>query len=180
MPPNPHSRFGTHEGGGYVRALLTLTTRWCGYGSALFLTAMMLVTVIDVVLRAIFNLPVTGTYDLVQLFLVGTVFLSIPDVFLHDKNIVIDFVDHVFGGRVVGMLKVIANILSLGFLAVLCWRMFPPALDSAHYHEVSPDLSIPMTVHWVLMILGILVTLPAAGWVLIESVKDLSREQDRQ
>jgi TRAP-type C4-dicarboxylate transport system permease small subunit len=179
MRPNLHSHFGTHKRGGYVRNLLTLTTRWCGYGSALFLTAMMLVTVIDVVLRAIFNLPVTGTYDLVQLFLVGTVFLSIPDVFLHDKNIVIDFVDHVFGARVVGALKVIANILSFGFLAVLCWRMFPPALDSAHYHEVSPDLSIPMTVHWMLMILGILVTLPAAAWVLIESVRDFSREQGR-
>ncbi len=30
---------------------------------------MMLVTVADVILRALFNLPVTGTYDLVQLFL---------------------------------------------------------------------------------------------------------------
>jgi TRAP-type C4-dicarboxylate transport system permease small subunit len=163
-----------------VRALLTLTTRWCGYGSALVLTAMMLVTVIDVVLRAVFNLPVTGTYDLVQLFLVGTVFLSIPDVFLRDNNIVIDFVDHVFGPRVVGALKVTANILGLVFLAVLCWRMFPPALDSAHYHEVSPDLSIPMTVHWALMIFGILLTLPPASWVLIESVRDFSRQQERR
>src|SRR5271156_3068192 len=120
-----------------MRAFLAAMTRYANYGSALFLVAMMLITVADVVMRAGFNLPVTGTYDLVQLFLVGTVFLSIPDVFLHDKNIVIDFVDHVFGARVVGALKVIANILSSGFLAVLCWRMFPPALDSAHYQEVS-------------------------------------------
>jgi TRAP-type C4-dicarboxylate transport system permease small subunit len=163
-----------------VRALLTLTARWCGYGSALFLMAMMLVTVIDVVLRAVFNLPVTGTYDLVQLFLVGTVFLSIPDVFLRDNNIVIDFVDHVLGARVVATLKVTANILGLVFLAVLCWRMLPPALDSAHYHEVSPDLSIPMIVHWVLMILGIFLTLPAASWVLIESLRDFPRQQERR
>jgi TRAP-type C4-dicarboxylate transport system permease small subunit len=158
-----------------VRALLTLIARWCGCGSALFLAAMMLITVVDVVLRAVFNLPVTGTYDLVQLFLVGTVFLSIPDVFLRDKNIVIDFVDHVFGTRAVGVLKLIANIFALVFLAVLCWRMFPPALDSAHYQEVSPDLSIPMTVHWLLMIFGILLTIPAAAWVLIENVRDFLR-----
>lgn len=169
-----------HELRENVRALLGLIARWCSYGSALFLAAMMFITVIDVVLRAVFNLPVTGTYDLVQLFLVGTVFLSIPDVFLRDRNIVIDFVDHVFGARAVGALKLVANILAVLFLAVLCWRMFPPALDAARYHEVSPDLSIPMTVHWVLMIFGILVTLPAAAWVLIESAKDLSHTRRRQ
>jgi TRAP-type C4-dicarboxylate transport system permease small subunit len=168
-----------HELSASVRRLLTLIARWWGYGSALFLAAMMFITVIDVVLRAVFNLPVTGTYDLVQLFLVGTVFLSIPDVFLRDRNIVIDFVDHVFGARVVGALKLIANILAVIFLAMLCWRMFPPALDSARFHEVSPDLSIPMTVHWVLMIFGILVTLPAAAFMLIQSAGDFAQARRR-
>lgn len=161
-----------------VQASLTLLARYAGYGSALFLAAMMLVTVADVILRAVFNAPITGTYDLVQLFLVGTIFLSIPDVFLRDKNIVIDFVDHVFGARAVSALKLIANILALVFLAVLCWRMFPPALDAANYHEVSPDLSIPMAVHWMLMIAGIMLTLPAAASMLVESVKDFSRGRE--
>ena len=96
-----------------VRALLTLMARFAGYGSALFLVAMMLVTVADVILRALFNLPITGAYDLVQLFLVGTVFLSIPDVFLNDDNIVVDFVDHPFGRTVVGLLKVAASLAGL-------------------------------------------------------------------
>lgn len=163
-----------------MRALLSLMTRCASCGSALFLASMMLVTVVDIILRAVFNLPVTGTYDLVQLFLVGTVFLSIPDVFLRDGNIVIDFVDHVFGASAVGALKVTANVLAVVFLAVLCWRMFPPALDSAKYHEVSPDLSIPMVVHWVLMILGIVLTLPAAAWMLVESVNEFFRGRARQ
>lgn len=163
-----------------VRVLLTLMARCAGFGSVLFLAAMMMITVADVFLRALFNLPITGAYDLVQLFLVGTVFLSIPDVFLHDKNIVIDFVDHVFGARTVGALKLIANILAVGFLAVLCWRMFPPAFDSTKFHEVSPDLSIPMVVHWLLMIAGIMLTLPAAAWMLAESVRELSRGQAGQ
>lgn len=154
-----------------MRRLLTLISRVSAYASALFLVAMMVVTVIDVVLRATLNLPVTGAYDLVQLFLVGTVFLSIPDVFMRDDNIVIDFIDHVFGPRLVGALKVIASGLAFAFLAFLCWRMFAPALDSMAFHEVSPDLSIPMAVHWALMILGIVITLPAAALVLAESIR---------
>jgi TRAP-type C4-dicarboxylate transport system permease small subunit len=160
-----------------MRALLNLTTRYTGYGSALFLTAMMLITVADVVLRAVFNLPITGTYDLVQLFLVGTVFLSVPDVFLREKNIVIDFIDHVAGARAIGTLKLIANVFAVVFLAVLIWRMVPPALDSMRFHEVSPDLSIPMGVHWALIIAGIVLTFPAAICVLAESIQSVCRGQ---
>ncbi|MGB8578189.1 MAG: TRAP transporter small permease, partial [Pseudolabrys sp.] len=138
----------------------------------------MMITVADVILRRLFNLPITGAYDLVQLFLVGTVFLSIPEVFLNDENIVVDFVDHIFGRTAVGHLKVIANLAALVFLAVLSWRMIQPALDSVRFNEVSPDLSIPMVVHWALMITGIVLALPAAAWLLIKSVRSVSSARD--
>ena len=128
------------NGGHSVRALLTLIARFAGYGSAMFLAAMMLITVADVVLRALFNLPITGAYDLVQLFLVGTVFLSIPDVFLHDENIVIDFVDHMFGRTFVGLLKMVASLAALVFLSCCPGKCFAPALDAMRFGEVSPDL----------------------------------------
>jgi TRAP-type C4-dicarboxylate transport system permease small subunit len=145
--------------------------RCAAFGSALFLVAMMLITVADVTLRAVFNLPITGAYDLVQLFLVGTVFLSIPDVFLRDENIVIDFVDHVFGKGAVGVLKAVANLAAFAFLAVLSWRMVAPALDALRFNEVSPDLAIPMAVHWALMIAGIVLAMPAAAWMLVEVLR---------
>jgi TRAP-type C4-dicarboxylate transport system permease small subunit len=158
-------------GVGAGRALLSLMARCAAFGSALFLVAMMLITVADVTLRAVFNLPITGAYDLVQLFLVGTVFLSIPDVFLRDENIVIDFVDHVFGKGAVGVLKAVANLAAFAFLAVLSWRMVAPALDALRFNEVSPDLAIPMAVHWALMIAGIVLAMPAAAWMLVEVLR---------
>ena len=160
--------------------MLTLLSRYAGYGSAIFLVAMMSITVADVILRAVANTPITGAYDLVQLFLVGTVFLSIPDVFLNEENIVIDFVDHIFGRAAIRLLKAIANLAGVGFLGLLTWRMVQPALDSLRFHEVSPDLSIPMIVHWCLMILGILLALPAAIWMLVEGLRSLPRPQGSQ
>jgi TRAP-type C4-dicarboxylate transport system permease small subunit len=135
---------------------------------------MMLVTVADVTLRALFNLPIAGAYDLVQLFLVGTVFLGIPDVFLRDENICIDLIDHIAGRIVVAFLKVMANLVAFVFLLVLSWRMIQPALDSVQFNEVSTDLSIPMIVHWCLMIVGIVLSLPAALALLVASVHELS------
>jgi TRAP-type transport system small permease protein len=161
------------NGGNGVRALLMLIARWCSYASALFLAAMMLITVADVSARSLFNRPITGAYDLVQLFLVGTVFLNIPDVFLRGENIVIDFVDHFFSTQAVRWLKVAASLAALVFLAVLAWKMVQPALDSVRFHEVSLDLSIPMWVYWSLMIGGIVLTLPMAIRILFESVRSL-------
>jgi len=161
----------TGEAGG--SPVLTQISRYAGYGGAIFLAAMMLITVADVSLRALFNLPITGAYDLVQLFLVGTVFLSIPEVFLNNENIVIDFVDHVFGPIAVGLLKTIANLAAVAFLALLSWHMVQPAIDATRFGETSPDLSIPMIVHWSLMIAGIVLSLPAAAWMLAVSVRDL-------
>lgn len=161
-----------------VNPVLTQISRYAGFGGAIFLVAMMMITVADVILRALFNLPITGAYDLVQLFLVGTVFLSIPEVFLNDENIVVDFVDHIFGRSAVSLLRVIANLAALVFLAVLSWRMIQPALDSVRFNEVSPDLSIPMVVHWALMIAGIVLALPTAAWLLIKSVRSVSPARD--
>ncbi len=148
-------------------------SRAASYGSALFLAAMMLITVADVTLRAVANLPITGAYDLVQLFLVGTIFLSIPDVFLRNENIVIDFIDHVAARAIIDILKLIANLAAFVFLVVLSWRMFGPASDSMHFHEVSPDLSVPMIVHWALMIAGITLALLAAAFILLQNVRQL-------
>jgi TRAP-type C4-dicarboxylate transport system permease small subunit len=163
-----------------VKHLLALITRGAGYGAACFLLAMMLITVADVSSRALFNRPITGAYDLVQLFLVGTVFLSIPDVFMRGENIVIDFIDHLLGARAVALLKALANLLGFTFLAVLLWHMVPSALNSIRFHEVSPDLAIAMGVHWSLMIVGIFLALLPAALILLASLTSLLRPRDQQ
>ena len=67
----------------------------CGVMAAVFLTAMLLITVADVTLRAVANLPIRGGYELVELFLVATFFLALPCVFLRDENIVVNAMDDV-------------------------------------------------------------------------------------
>ena len=113
-----------------------------------------------------------------QLFLVGSVFFSIPSVFLRGENIVIDFIDHLLGRCAVEVLKVVANLLAFVFLAALLYQMVAPALDAMRFHEVSPDLAIPMGVHWSLMLLGIVLALLPAALTLANSVVILVRSLD--
>src|SRR3974377_1599299 len=46
----------------------------CALIPSVFLTGMLLLTVADVVLRALVNFPIPGVYDLVELFLAATFF----------------------------------------------------------------------------------------------------------
>ena len=163
-----------------IRRFVALITRCAGYGAALFLAAMMLITVADVSSRALFNKPIAGTYDLVQLFLVGAVFFSLPDVFMRGENIVIDFIDHLSTPRTVDVLKLVAHLLAFAFLAVLLWRMVPPALDSVRFHETSPDLAISLGVYWSLMIFGIVLALLPAALILVVSLTTLLGVRDER
>ena len=70
-----------------------LVSTACGLMAAAFLAAMMLLTVADVTLRAAFNLPIRGVYELIELLLAATFFVALPAVFLRDENIVVDSID---------------------------------------------------------------------------------------
>ncbi len=166
---------GRRERGESPRSRLSALARWLGYASAACLVAMMMITVADVVLRAAFNRPITGTYDLVQFFLVGIVFLNLPAVFLAEENIAVDLVDHFAHARAVALLKVAGAGFGLAFLALLCWQVIGPAMDSVAFGETASDLPISLGWYWALIILGLFATLPAAGAVLVGYLRATNR-----
>ena len=63
---------------------MQLAARIFGYLAAVFLAAMMLLTVADVFLRAFFSYPIQAMLELVELGLACTIFLALPAVFLRD------------------------------------------------------------------------------------------------
>lgn len=145
---------------------LAAMARWLGYTSAACLVAMMMITVADVILRAAFNRPITGTYDLVQFFLVGVIFLNLPMVFLAEENIAVDLVDHFAAAPLVAALRLLGAGLGLVFLALVAWQVIGPAVDSVTFGETASDLPISLGWYWALIILGLFATLPAAAWRL--------------
>ena len=91
---------------------------------------MMLLTVADVALRAAFNWPIRGVYELVELLLAGTFFVALPAVFLRDENIVVN-VDRRYGAalRCLGS-SASRELLAVGVLAVMAWQGCIAARDS--------------------------------------------------
>ena len=126
-----------------------------GVVAALFLAAMVGLTVADVLLRSFFASPIRGMLELIELGLVCTIFIALPAVFLRREHLVVDVIDHFARPRVVGFLDRLGALVTLGVLAVMAWQMWPLARTMVEFGDVTSDLSIPRLFYWIPVLLGV-------------------------
>jgi TRAP-type C4-dicarboxylate transport system permease small subunit len=122
--------------------------------ASLFLLGMMLLTVADVILRAVSNRPIQGVLELVELLLACTIFTALPAVFLRDENVVVDVGDNLWP-RWVPVLKRVAAVTSLAVVVTMCWAMVPRARDILDLGDVTSDLSLPRILYWIPVLAGV-------------------------
>jgi TRAP-type C4-dicarboxylate transport system permease small subunit len=134
---------------------MNVAARIFGTLAAIFLAAMMLLTVADVFLRAFFSYPIQGMLELVELGLACTIFLALPAVFLRDEHLVVDVIDHLTRPAVVRILDLVGALISLGVLVVMAWQMVPLARTMHEFGDVTSDLSIPKLWYWIPVLLGV-------------------------
>jgi TRAP-type C4-dicarboxylate transport system permease small subunit len=127
----------------------------CGSMAAAFLVGMMLLTVTDVTLRAVFNIPILGTYELIELMLAYSFFIALPAVFLRDENIVVNVIDE-FLPRRVRMLRRTAMALAVVILAIMAWQGGRAAADSIAFNDITADLGLPRILHWIALLVGVI------------------------
>ena len=126
----------------------------CGYLAGMFALAMMGLTVADVVLRSVFNQPIHGVYELVELLLACTTFSALPGVFLRDENVVVDLVDHSWPSAV-PLLRRVAAVISFCVVVAMAWCMIPRARDILELGDVTSDLSLPRIWYWIPVLAGV-------------------------
>ena len=147
--------------------MIARLARGLSWAGAACLVVMMGITIVDVVLRGTLRLPVFGTYDIVEVTLVGVIFLALPEVFLREQHVTVDVVDQVVPPPVTRALRMLAVLTTLGFVGVLGWNMLGPARDAWQFGETTLDLKIPIWVFWVPMLLGIAASVVAMLALLV-------------
>ena len=139
----------------------------CGWVASAALAAIMLLTVADVLLRAILNHPIRGTLEIVELLLACSFFLALPATFLRDEHIVVDVVDGL-APRWVPLLKRLAGMLGMLLMAVMARQGWIAARDSLMLNDVTSDLSLPMIWYWIPVLAGMIGGGLAAAAMLIQ------------
>jgi TRAP-type C4-dicarboxylate transport system permease small subunit len=118
------------------------------------LVILMMVTVIDVFMRYLFNRPVRASLETVEVMLLVFVFNGMAAAFFGRRHIVIDLLDNVLGPRITGVLIRIADVLSVLCLALLAWAMRQPAMQSYQYGDTKMELAVPIYVLWIVVLVS--------------------------
>jgi TRAP-type C4-dicarboxylate transport system permease small subunit len=147
--------------------ILERAARPFGLAAAVILVFMMLFTTVAVTLRQLFNYPVLGVVDVMELSLLAMIYISMPGVFLRDDNVTVDVIDQVLPRRARVALRAIGLLLALAFLIMMMVNMIPQATDKWQYGEVTMTLGISRFIHWMPIIFGFAMSIIGTLWVLL-------------
>lgn len=119
------------------------------------LVVMMLVVVGDVLLRAVFNTPVRGAYDVVSIALLVMAMFGMAPVIAQRGEIAIDLIDSVLPPIALRVLALLAGLVGVTLFAFFGWSMIQPALDSWRWGEQSLELGVPKWPLWAIAFVGL-------------------------
>jgi TRAP-type transport system small permease protein len=113
-----------------------------GGAASAILLAMVLLTVVDVVARYVFNRPVRGAFEVTELMLVVLIFAGLPLVSYAEEHAVMDFIDRVLGPRGRRTLHRAVQAACAGFMFLLAWLTWLKADRIWAYRDATDVLRI--------------------------------------
>lgn len=117
-------------------------------GAGIFLV--MVVVVLNIILRALFNKPIDGTYEIVQYGILLAVSLGLADNELADGNVMVSFLLEKMKPKRANIFSIVMNVVSLVTMAFITYNQFQMVITKYQNKAASAILLIP---HWVLVLI---------------------------
>jgi TRAP-type C4-dicarboxylate transport system permease small subunit len=119
-------------------------TSWLARIAALALALIAVVTLCDVVARKVFNSGFTFTVEMTELAMALIVFMGVGLVTHQRGHIVVDVLTLRLSERARVWLGLVANVLSLGFVLLMVWRLWLQAAFILSKGDTTPIWNIPL------------------------------------
>jgi TRAP-type C4-dicarboxylate transport system permease small subunit len=110
---------------------------------AVALTAMMMLTVVDVIGR-FFKSPIFGSVELVGFLATIVVAAALPYTYKMDGHVGVEIVVRLLPDKAQIWVDIFTRVLSLFLFILITWQMFLYAEDIQHTGEVSMNLQFPI------------------------------------
>lgn len=110
---------------------------------AVALTAMMMLTVVDVIGR-FFKSPIFGSVELVGFLATIVVAAALPYTYKMDGHVGVEIVVRLLPDKAQIWVDILTRVLSLFLFILITWQMFLYAEDIQHTGEVSMNLQFPI------------------------------------
>ena len=111
--------------------------------AAMFLLALVVLTVIDVVGRYIFSAPVVGAVELVRIGMAGIIFFSFPIIFLRNDHIVVDLIPFFKSGWIAWVTSIVILAVTAYVAVKVGDRVFDYAIRALEDEDTTEYLAIP-------------------------------------
>src|SRR5262245_37760487 len=121
-----------------VGRLNGLVTLWLARIATVALALIAFVTFCDVIARKIFNKGFTFTVEMTEMAMALIVFLGVGLVTHQRSHIVVDVVTLRLSERAGVWLGLVTNVLSLGFVLIMVWRLWEQAAFIASKGDATP------------------------------------------
>lgn len=108
------------------------------------LMAMVLLTITDIILRRLFNHPLSGSLEISQMMLVIVVFFSIAYSGIKKSHVTIDALTSRFSRKIQAVLNSIMGILSVLLFSAMGWGSIVLAMQKLENQSVTGMLPIPI------------------------------------
>ncbi|HXE69891.1 MAG TPA: TRAP transporter small permease [Hyphomicrobiaceae bacterium] len=132
--------------------------RALGATAALLLSALMLLTTVDVISRYLFNWPLRGAFEVTELLLLSLIFAGLPLASRAGEHVTLDFIDRAltaWGRRLLRrLMDLVCGVILLG----LAWRVWVKADKIAAYGDTTEVLRLPVSPFVYVMALTVAVT----------------------
>lgn len=122
--------------------------------AGVFLMLVLSLVFLGVITRYVFNAPIVGINEFVQLASVGVVMLALPYCTAQGGHVTVDVLDQAIGpmGRRIGDLQ--SRALSIFVLAVLVWRAGLKAADAHRYGDATNMLGLALWPFYAFLAIG--------------------------
>ncbi len=142
-----------------------------GLAAAVALVFMMMLTVVAVLSRQLFDETILGLVELSEFALVICIFVAMPAAFLRDENIVVDVIDQMVPRRVTDGLRLLGLVLTLAFLVSTSVAMIEPALAKFSRGQTTLVLEVDLFWYWIPILFGFFLSSAAVAWLLLHRLR---------
>jgi TRAP-type transport system small permease protein len=161
MPPGkppekkvPEAKSEALKTGNVFEIVATQSSRILGILAIVFIMAIMVLTVADVLMRAIFNSPISGSIELCQYFIVVGGFLGLAWCTVKGAHVRVDMLVNRLRPRAQLWFEIGNYILALAVAPLVTWRLFAQGIFAFHEGVSSATLEIPAYPFYVISAIG--------------------------
>jgi TRAP-type C4-dicarboxylate transport system permease small subunit len=136
---------------GLARRIIEL---WALAGGFLLL-GIVLINAYSLVGRIVFDSPVPGDFEMVEVGVAISAFSFLPYCQLTGANVTADIFTQGAGPRTVAFLTLLSGLIALAFSTLLIWRMGQGLLDYRQYRETTTITGFPLWIAFVPILMSL-------------------------